>query len=681
MATTTLSPNLKLRISSDLSDDSKFNLNKLDSLGSIYQTDTNQLAKIRSLTDILIQPQDPDIGGSGSGGIINLGSTDQPATAINLNATTITLSSGLGFSDQGTGGDKSLFIAYNSTLNGAVDTTANRTLSIDLDGADRQLILGGNLQTDNSLTFTSASAASLTLPLSGTLSTLAGSEALTNKVIDATANTISEITNTNISNAAAISGSKILPTFGAQVVSTSSGVSFTNGIYSTTLQAGTLSEDTTFTLPVADGTSGQVLSTDGLGNLVFSAAATATLAEDFIRIGNSSGEQEAVDTNTVGEIAASTAGGLAIKSNVITNSQVNVTAGIELTKLATLTASTTPVINASGFIEASAVTSTELGYLSGVTSALQTQLDAKVGTTLTAATILVGNASNVATSVSMSNHGSLDNAGALTVSGLPTSVVSSGTFADARISETSVTQHEAAINHDSLTGFVANEHLDWTVDLGGSQVASENISAASVTQHEAAIDHDSLTNFSADEHVAHSSINITAGTGLTGGGTIASSRVITLALDELATISSADAGDYIAIVDTSDSDANRRILFSQFESSLNHDNLTGFVSNEHLDWTTDLGGTVVADENISSSSVTQHAGSSFKTNWTQVDGATKAITHNLGTLDIQVELYDTSDGATILADTVVRTDTNTLTLTGENLPATFDYRVLIKQIN
>lgn len=38
------------------------------------------------------------------------------------------------------------------------------------------------------------------------------------------------------------------------------------------------------------------------------------------------------------------------------------------------------------------------------------------------------------------------------------------------------------------------------------------------------IDHDSLTNFSADEHVAHSSVTLTAGTGLTGGGDISANR-------------------------------------------------------------------------------------------------------------------------------------------------------------
>lgn len=37
-------------------------------------------------------------------------------------------------------------------------------------------------------------------------------------------------------------------------------------------------------------------------------------------------------------------------------------------------------------------------------------------------------------------------------------------------------------------------------------------------------DHDALTNFVADEHVAHSGVTLTAGNGLTGGGTIAASR-------------------------------------------------------------------------------------------------------------------------------------------------------------
>ena len=55
---------------------------------------------------------------------------------------------------------------------------------------------------------------------------------------------------------------------------------------------------------------------------------------------------------------------------------------IPLSKLATTTASRVAVFNSSGVLEAdSAVTTTELSYLDGVTSAIQTQLNGKVGTT------------------------------------------------------------------------------------------------------------------------------------------------------------------------------------------------------------------------------------------------------------------------------------------------------------
>ena len=49
---------------------------------------------------------------------------------------------------------------------------------------------------------------------------------------------------------------------------------------------------------------------------------------------------------------------------------------------------------------------------------------------------------------------------------LAASDIASGTFADARISESSVTQHEAAIDIHSLSGYLANEHIDWTSATG-----------------------------------------------------------------------------------------------------------------------------------------------------------------------------------------------------------------------
>ena len=59
----------------------------------------------------------------------------------------------------------------------------------------------------------------------------------------------------------------------------------------------------------------------------------------------------------------------------IANANISASAAIAVTKLAATTASKALQSDASGFISASTVTSTELGYVSGVTSAIQTQLN------------------------------------------------------------------------------------------------------------------------------------------------------------------------------------------------------------------------------------------------------------------------------------------------------------------
>lgn len=90
MAVTTTT-NLKLKVDSSLTPDSKFNLYKIDDLASLYQVDSNAIARVRSQTDIILQPHDPDIGGTGSGGTIFLGTDDQPASTIKLRALSLDL--------------------------------------------------------------------------------------------------------------------------------------------------------------------------------------------------------------------------------------------------------------------------------------------------------------------------------------------------------------------------------------------------------------------------------------------------------------------------------------------------------------------------------------------------------------------------------------------------------------
>jgi hypothetical protein len=90
------------------------------------------------------------------------------------------------------------------------------------------------------------------------------------------------------------------------------------------------------------------------------------------------GAVSVTDTATIDLTFASNVLSADIVSGSITNAMINASAAIDLTKLAALTASRAVITSGAGVLSASSVTSTELGYVSGVTSALQTQLNAKV---------------------------------------------------------------------------------------------------------------------------------------------------------------------------------------------------------------------------------------------------------------------------------------------------------------
>lgn len=94
-------------------------------------------------------------------------------------------------------------------------------------------------------------------------------------------------------------------------------------------------------------------------------------------------------------------------SNSIVNADIASGAAIALNKLAALTNHNRALqSDGSGFISESAVTSTELGYLSGVTSAIQTQLNGKASTSLNNLASTAVNADIVAASNNSINLGS-----------------------------------------------------------------------------------------------------------------------------------------------------------------------------------------------------------------------------------------------------------------------------------
>jgi hypothetical protein len=209
--------NLRLRLEGNITANARYNLERLDTLLANYAQNNDDLWSVKSRGNILIEPASIDLGGAGSDGQVDIGSVDNPLASLNIYSDDINLSSHLSLKDQATSGNKYLRLKYNSTLSGSVDTSDNRALSFDLQGADRSAILGGDLTLADALTtvgaypvtFTATDTTSVTLPLTGTLATLAGSETLTNKSIDADSNTITNIDNADIKAAAGIVYSKL----------------------------------------------------------------------------------------------------------------------------------------------------------------------------------------------------------------------------------------------------------------------------------------------------------------------------------------------------------------------------------------------------------------------------------------------------------------------------------------
>ena len=143
--------------------------------------------------------------------------------------------------------------------------------------------------------------------------------------------------------------------------------------------------------------------------------------------------------------------------------------------------------------------------------------------------------------------------------------------------------------------------LDDTAVTPGTYGDATNVGSFTVDQQgritaasDAAIDHDQLTNFEANEHIDHSSVTLSAGNGLTGGGNITASRTfavgagngITSNADDVAVNAqdglTANSSGLFVVAGNNQVVANSSGVFIE-ESNINHDNLSGFVADEHID--------------------------------------------------------------------------------------------------
>jgi hypothetical protein len=105
-----------------------------------------------------------------------------------------------------------------------------------------------------------------------------------------------------------------------------------------------------------------------------------------------------------------------------------------------------------------------------------------------------------------------------------------------------------SVENDMLAGSIANGKLansaitiaGDSVSLGGSITAAAIVNELGVFSGSAQIDHDSTTNFVANEHIDHTSVTLTAGNGLTGGGDISSNRTFAVGAGTGVTVNAND---------------------------------------------------------------------------------------------------------------------------------------------
>lgn len=90
--------------------------------------------------------------------------------------------------------------------------------------------------------------------------------------------------------------------------------------------------------------------------------------------------------------------------------------------------------------------------------------------------------------------------------------------------ETSLSSINAATSSYALAANISGSFTSVSSSLASRLSTAESELNNSLISASAQVDHDQTTNFVPDEHIAHSTITLTAGSGLTGGGTIASSR-------------------------------------------------------------------------------------------------------------------------------------------------------------
>lgn len=170
MAFSTLTRYLRLKIRTDLNLPASQNLARLDALGNSFNVGETDDLTINSRGNVVLQPEAPTVGGSGSGGEVHVGTSAQPV-AVKFFATSFEVAGGAGSLVT----EESIGTLTNKSISGLSNLLSNiGYTSLNLTGAIKNSDIAANAAIDDSKLATISSAgkvnvSALTGSLSGTL--------------------------------------------------------------------------------------------------------------------------------------------------------------------------------------------------------------------------------------------------------------------------------------------------------------------------------------------------------------------------------------------------------------------------------------------------------------------------------------------------------------------------------